>query len=183
MPITLDPPATGDFTITLNTPNGANDTDSLKLAGAVDANILRGYLKALPGGDFTATVKVTGSAAVNFNGFGLIFRDSAGKYVNVGVVHDTTGLVIVEQWSDHTTFNAQHATARVGASEWPTWFRATFTSATSDIQGAYSYTGDNWVNLGAANTYLGTCDAYGIATYHSNASTPPIAWFEHFATA
>lgn len=183
MPITLDPPATGDFSITLNTPAGSNGTYSLQMAPAADAHILRGYLNSLPGGAFTATVKVSGSLFANYNGMGLVFRDSAGKYVAGVVQHADGGRVAVGNWSDHTTQAADHALLSIGNSEVPTWLRATFTSSSSDIQFAYSYTGDNWINYGTLNTYLGTCDAFGIVASCWNGTTAPRVWFEHFAVA
>lgn len=181
MPITLDPPAIADFSTALNTPNATDGTYSLKMAPAADSSLLRGYLKSLPGGDFTLTIKVQGSFGVNFNGIGMMFRDSAGKYVFYGLKCITGRLLNVENWSTHTTFSAETSFS-LGAVEFPSFLRAQFTSATSDIAFSWSYTGDNWVSQGAANTYLATCDAYGIGCSVNNASIAPIGFWEHFET-
>lgn len=184
MAITLVPPTIATFTTALNTPTATDGTYSMLFAPAVDAHIIRGYHKALPGGDFTVTVKVQGSMAIQYNGMGIIFKDSANKYVAGVLQHGDTAVgcrLAVGNWSDHTTQAADHALVSLALSEWPTWIRAQFTASSSDIQFQYSYTGDNWVNIGTSNTYLGTADAFGIGVTCWSATTAPRAWFEHYA--
>lgn len=181
MSIALVPPTIAGFSTALNTPAGTDDTYSLKLAPAADAHIIRGYLNSLPGGDFTVTVKVQGSLTANFNGQGIVFRDSSGKYVMGGIHHSGGPRLAVGNWSDHTSQAADHALVSLGLSEWPTWFRAVYTASSSDIQFSYSYTGDNFTNYGASNTYLATGNGFGICTTCWNASTAPVVYFEHYA--
>lgn len=176
------PPASAGFSISLNTPSAADGTYSLRMTPAADSSILRGVLNSLPGGDFTLTVGVAGYWGVNYLGAGILFRDSAGKYIFFGPMCVSGRVLNQQNWSDHTTFAAEGAIA-LGSSDYPRFVRAVFTASSSDVQFSYSYSGDNFVDVGAAVTYLGTADAFGIGVSITNGSVPPLAFFTHYAVA
>lgn len=177
-------PVSTDFPTVINTPTVTDGTESLLMQGTVRSGsaTIRALLKSLPGGDFSVIVGVRARQGFNVNSAGIVFRDSASKFIAIHNVHNTSIVSVIDQYSTSTAFASAVSGARThGSSNAPIWLKATFTSATNDVEGFYSYTGDNWVSLGTS-TYLGTADAFGIGMNNDmpSGSTAPIAQFFHF---
>ena len=154
-------PVAADFSITLNSPTVNDSGYGFSMSGAVDASLLRGLLNPVPGGDFSVITRVQGEWSHNYNAAGILFRDTAGKYVSVNLVYVSGGWAETTQWSDQTTFASGANTYDLNDANWPEWLKADFDSATNDITASISWDGNNWYTLGTS-TYLGTCDAFGL---------------------
>lgn len=171
--------------IVVNTPTAAGGSDSFLmtsdgLSGAVSR--LDGRLQTLPGGDFTVTVRVRAKFQYGNCQAGLVFRDTGGKFVIVVNVMEVG--TRAANWSSSTVENSiVTGTRSIGVSAFPQYLRATFNSTTNDVEGFWSYTGDNWVSCGTS-TYLGTADAVGLCTILGYGGAPsPVtinAFFEEF---
>jgi hypothetical protein len=175
----LSVPLIADFSITLNAPAGTNQADALQMTGAADNDLLRGYLNLIPAGNFSVVIKAEIFSRGNFNGFGIAFRDTAGKYVVCGPIHVGGPYAEIGQWSSQTAFAGGVVPYAFGVAAWPEWYKADFDASTNDVTFSISRNGVDWISLGTS-TYLATCDAVGIVTVFRNSTLAPTAWFKHY---
>jgi hypothetical protein len=172
-------PLIADFATTLNSPTSTDMDDALQMTGAADADLLRGYFNSLPGGNFSAVIKAEIFSRGNFNGFGIAFRDTAGKYVVCGPIHVGGPYAEIGQWSSQTAFAGGVVPYALGVAAWPEWYKADFNASNDDVTLSISRNGVDWMSLGTS-TYLGTCDAVGIVTVFRNTTLAPTVWFKHY---
>lgn len=179
-------PAAGDFSVTVGTPTTLDGTESLLMTatgGTGTVNQIHGLARTLPAGNFSVIVKLHCYHAEQNNNAGIIFRDTAGKYVTiVNMVFSSAPLSTVEQYTTRTSLTSALTARQHGKHSTPVWLKASFDSGTNDVEGFYSFTGDNWESLGTS-TFLGTADAVGIGVMLHYAGTGTFttrAWFEHF---
>lgn len=185
-------PQSGDFSITMNSPVVTDGAHSLKMSGADQGSTssdVRGLLNLIPAGDFDVVVRLKVKHTTAFNGAGIVFRDTGGKLISVenGLWGEFRS--IVRQWNSATSFNSDMAGYREhGVASAPRWLKASFNSATNDVQGFCSYEAvdgvpDHWTSFGTS-TFLGTVDAVGIGIINARSgATPqlaPFAFFEHY---
>lgn len=175
----LTPPTTGMFSISLNSPNATNLTNSLQMDPAAGAPTLRGLLTTLPGGNFSVRIKMAARRTGNFNGSGLLFRDNGGRYIHVGIVHNNGAIVVSDNFNSDTSFNSGAATLFFSASDdLPQWIRADFDASNNDISAFFSYDGVDWIAVGGPNNFLTTCDAFGIGCAVSGSAFN--TWWQHY---
>lgn len=175
----LVPPLAANFPTVINSPVVTDGPKSLLMKGAAASSVVRGIFQDLPGGDFSVIAKIRALGIANFNSAGIAFRGTDGKYITAGYVHVTGHYIEITQWSSSTAMLNGSASLDLGESALPSWYKADFDEATSDVTLSVSFCGTNWHTLGTS-TYLGTANAVGIALGCRNAGTPPVAWFEHF---
>lgn len=173
----VSPPSLSIFNIDLGSAKVATDDDGgVFLRGTTNSAALQGRLKSVTA-PFDFVVGLKGNPQADFNGIGLVVRDTAGKYLFLANLSGAT--LELGQWSSATTFSS--APFSGAWKDIPLYFRVT-ADASNDVQWYVSQTRNGpWHSLlTSLNTYLGTIDAVGFAVNRNNGTFSPVAWFTDY---
>lgn len=168
-----NPPSLITFNIDIGTAKTATDSaGGVMLSATTNSAGLQARLMAATA-PCTFVLGFRGNTQANFNGIGLVVRDTAGKFVFLADLAERA--LELSQWSSAGTFNA--APFLTDWTSTPLYFRAVVDAA-NDVQVSVSESrGGPWFNLSTPNAYLGTVDAVGFAVNRNNGTYAPVAWF------
>jgi hypothetical protein len=169
-----NPPQLVTFSTSIGSAKTTSDTTNggIMIEATTDNSGLQAQLMAATA-PFTFVAGLYGNTQANFNGLGLVVRDTAGKYVFAADLAE--GTLELSQWSNAATFSSAVFSAAWAST--PLYFRVVV-DASNDVQWSISQTRNGpWHNLSTPSTYLGTVDAVGFAVNRNNASSAPVAWF------
>lgn len=171
-------PASTDFANTVGVPAISDGTYSMKVSTTVNGG-LAGKSNPSPSLPFHADIKVEGTIFTDFNSMGFMIGDTSGKYVTVILVSNGGLKLAIENWNSQSSFNATFASLDLVRGPFPTWLRVDV-DASGDVAGYYSFSGDNWIQIGASRSnFLGTVDELGIQSTRSSAINAN-AFFESY---
>lgn len=166
------PPRAASFPIVVNSPTVTESEGALLMSGAPATATLRAILKPVQPNNFTVITRMRGYGRTEFDGAGIVFRDTSGRFLQIGPVQVFGGFIENAGWFDSFNFGSSGVTGG-GAEDFnvspvPEWFKAEANVATNTVTASYSFDGENWITLGTPAAF-GTIDAYGIGV--SNRST------------
>jgi phage-related tail fiber protein len=169
----LTPPSLATFNIDVGTAKTVTDSaGGIMIAATTNASGLQARLKPATA-PFTFVAGFRGNTQANFNGIGIVVRDTAGKFIFLADLAETT--LEMSNWSSPTAFSSAAYSAAWTST--PLYFRAVV-DASNDVQWSVGETRNGpWLNLSTPNAYLGTVDAVGFAVNRNNGSFAPVAWF------
>lgn len=169
-----EPPALSTFSIDVGVAKTVSDTPTggIMIVATTNASGLQARLKSATA-PFTFVAGLRGNTQANFNGIGIVVRDTAGKYIFLADLAETS--LEMSNWSNATTFASSPFSATWTST--PLYFRVVV-DASNDVQWSVSQTRNGpWYDLSTPNAYLGTVDAVGFAVNRNNVSFAPVAWF------
>lgn len=169
-----EPPSLATFNIDVGSAKTATDSakGGILLVATTNSSGLQARLRTATA-PFTFVAGFRGNTQANFNGIGIVVRDTAGKFLFLADLAERA--LELSQWSTASTFNA--APFSTDWTSTPLYFRAVVDAA-NDVQVSVSETRNGpWFNLSTPNAYLGTVDAVGFAVNRNNGTYAPVAWF------
>lgn len=170
------PPSTGDFSTVGTTVVESSLPEQLTISAAPDSDRINGYLRNIPAGDFTVTTRVISDAHNNYNGAGVILKDTDGKYAVIAQYWNGGNSVEVQNWVDETTFSTgSFGSVQIG----PQARYLRFTYIGGVITYYYSQDGFYWILMGVDST-LGTLESYGFGISSRSASNGVVAGFQYW---